>query len=249
MSSNTIYLVTGANRGIGKGLAAAYLSRPNNTVVAAVRDASHSTSKALESLTLGASSKLIIVSIDNNNEDAPAAAIKLLQSAHGISHLDVLIANAAINDDYSTTATIKLDVLKSHVAVNAYAPILLFQAALPLLEKAKVPKFVAIGTPMASIGGIESRPFSTAAYSMSKVMLHFAMRKIHFEHADIVSFPIDPGFVQTDMGNSGAQRFGMKEATTTIADSVGFITSTIDEATKEKHSGHFPTLEGGDFAW
>jgi norsolorinic acid ketoreductase len=85
-----------------------------------------------------------------------------LETQYGISHLDVLIANAAIGDDYSTTATVKLDVLKNYVAINAYAPLLLFQAALPLLEKAKTPKFVSIGTPMASIGGMESRPYSAA---------------------------------------------------------------------------------------
>jgi len=86
-----------------------------------------------------------------------------LETKYGISHLDVLIANAAIGDDYSTTATLKLDVLKNAVAVNAYAPLLLLQAALPLLEKAKTPKFISIGTPMASIGGMETRPFSMAA--------------------------------------------------------------------------------------
>jgi hypothetical protein len=32
------------------------------------------------------------------------------------------------------------------------------------------------------------------------------------------------------MGNFGAQTFGMKEATTTIADSVKFITSTVCES-------------------
>jgi len=138
------------------------LSRPNNTVIAAVREASHLTTKALDSLPKGVSSELIVVEIDASKEDAPAAAIKTLESQFGISELDVLIANAAIGDDFSTTATVQLDVLKKYVAVNAYAPLLLFQAALRLLEKAKTPKFISIGTPIASIGGIESRPFSMA---------------------------------------------------------------------------------------
>jgi norsolorinic acid ketoreductase len=148
--------------GIGKGLAATYLSRPNSIVIAAVRDASHPTTKALESLPKGPSTKLIVVEIDSQNEDAPAVAVKQLQTQHGISHLDVLIANAAIGDDYSTTATVKLDILKTRVAINAYAPLLLFQAALPLLEKAETPKFISVGTPMASIGGMETRPYSVA---------------------------------------------------------------------------------------
>jgi hypothetical protein len=34
-------------------------------------------------------------------------------------------------------------------------------------------------------------------------------------------------FVQTDMGNTAAQRVGMQEATTTIKDSVDFLTKTV----------------------
>lgn len=51
------------------------------------------------------------------------------------------------------------------------------------------------------------------------------------------------------MGNVGAAAFGMKEATTTIDDSVKFLVFTIDSVTKEKTSGHFHSIEGGDFAW
>jgi norsolorinic acid ketoreductase len=90
-------------------------------------------------------------------------------------------------------AKLPFDVLKQHVEVNAYAPLFLFQAVLPLLENAKAPKFVGLGTPMASIGGMESRPFPMAAYGMSKVMLHWALRKIHSEHPNIISFPVEPG--------------------------------------------------------
>jgi hypothetical protein len=34
-------------------------------------------------------------------------------------------------------------------------------------------------------------------------------------------------FVQTDMGNAGAQKFGMKEAYTTIKDSCDFLAKTV----------------------
>jgi hypothetical protein len=36
--TNTIYLITGASRGIGRGLAEIFLARPNTIVIAAVRD-------------------------------------------------------------------------------------------------------------------------------------------------------------------------------------------------------------------
>jgi norsolorinic acid ketoreductase len=74
---------------------------------------------------------------------------------------------------------------------------------------------------------MESRPYPTAAYGMSKVMLHWMVRKIHQENENLVAFVVDPGFVQTDMGNSGARRFGMEKAFTTIEESVNFIAKTV----------------------
>ncbi|KAM3066042.1 hypothetical protein ACMFMG_010619 [Clarireedia jacksonii] len=246
--SNTIYLITGANRGIGRGLAEKYLSQPNTTVIAAVRDAQASTSKQLSDLAKGQSSQLIIVEIDSANVEAPAVVAKELPAKHSIDHIDVIIANAAIANDYSTVAEVPFEEVKKHVEVNGYGPLLLFQAFLPLLSKSKFPKFVAVGTPIASITGMESLPYPAAAYGMSKVMLHWMVRKIHQENESLVAFVVDPGFVQTDMGNAGARRFGMEKAVTTIEDSVDFISKTVNEATREKTSGRFCSMEGaGEF--
>ena len=41
----------------------------------------------------------------------------------------------------------------------------------------------------------------------------------------------------------------MKEATTTIRESVEGMVKVIDSATREETSGHFPIWEGGEFAW
>jgi len=213
--------------GIGRGLAEKYLSQPNTTVIAAVRDAQASTSKQLNDLPKGQSSQLIIVEIDSVNEEAPALAAKELPTKHNIDHIDVVIANAAISNDYSTVAQVPFEEVKKHVEVNAYGTLLLFQAFLPLLSKSKSPKFVAIGSPIASITGMESRPYPTAAYGMSKVMLHWMVLKIHQENENLVAFVVDPGFVQTDMGNAGARRFGMEKAFITIEDSVNFIAKTV----------------------
>ncbi|KAK7522026.1 putative aflatoxin biosynthesis ketoreductase nor-1 [Phyllosticta citriasiana] len=246
MSANTVYLITGANRGIGKGLTATYLARDNTTVIAAVRNVASADS--LNDLPKGQGSSLVVVPLDSSDEQGPAKAVQLLLSK-GINHIDVVIANAGISDDSSPIATLSGSVIKQHVAVNAYGPLFLFQAVLPLLNQSKNPKFVALGSPIGSIGNMESRPFQMSAYGISKAVLHYILRKIHFEHANISSFPVDPGFVQTDMGNAGAAMFGLKEATTTIEDSVNYVVSTIDGATKDKTSGRFPTIEGGEFAW
>lgn len=111
--------------------------------------------------------------------------------------------------------------------MNAYGPLVLFQAVLPLLKESSNAKFAAIGTPLGSISGMESRPFPLAAYGMSKVMLHWFVRKVHFDHPEITAFVLDPGFVQTDMGNEGARNFGMEKAWITIEDSTNYLVSVV----------------------
>jgi norsolorinic acid ketoreductase len=56
-------------------------------------------------------------------------------------------------------------------------------------------------------------------------------------------------FVQTDMGNNGARRVGMEKAFTEVDVCVSGLVSIMDEATREKTSGHFCTWDGGEFAW
>lgn len=144
-----------------------------------------------------------------------------------------------------------LDAVKSHIETNAYGPLLQFQAFAPLLKKSAAPKFAAIGSALGSIAGMENRPYPCAAYGVSKAILNFFVRKASFEGNSwgLTAFVLDPGFVQTDMGNKGAQTMGLEKAFTTIEDSLAFMVPVIDGATKEMTSGHFPTIEGGDLQW
>lgn len=247
--SNTVYLITGASRGIGKALVETFIARPNTTVIAAVRDPSAASSKSLNSLRKGPSSELIIIALDSSDESGASKAVSELQSKHSISHIDVVIANAGISEDFSPIAKMPLASLKKHVEVNSYGPVTLFQAVLPLLEKSKQQKFVGVGSPLGSIGGMDQRPYPMSAYGMSKALLHYLVRKVHLEHENITAFVVDPGFVQTDMGNTGAQMFGMEKATDTVEDSVGGLVKEIDGATKEKTSGHFRIFTGDEFPW
>ncbi|KAL8728919.1 MAG: hypothetical protein Q9166_005086 [cf. Caloplaca sp. 2 TL-2023] len=237
-SNPTNVLITG----IGAGLVEVYLSRPSTTVVAGVRDPKHPTSQKLSSLPKDSSSKLIIVKIDNKSESDPADAIKSIQS-QGVVKLDLVIANAGICNDFAPLATVEPAVFKEHVVVNGFAPLFLFQAVLPLLQKAEGAKFVGIGSPMGSIGGMDMRPFPMTAYGTSKAIFHWIVRKVHFEHPELISLIVDPGLVQTDMGNTGARLFGMKEAPVPTKDSVAGVVAQIDAATKENGSGTFAVSE------
>lgn len=116
MSTNV--LITGANRGIGQGLLSRYLSLPNHTVVAAVRDPSHSTSKDLDALPKADGSKLVIVKIDARRWQDPFAAVEDL-TRQGIHHLDIVIANAGIASTAPLVVDAKEDDLRIHYETNA----------------------------------------------------------------------------------------------------------------------------------
>ncbi|KAJ5522422.1 hypothetical protein N7527_006537 [Penicillium freii] len=247
--TSTVYLITGSSRGIGRGLVETFLARSNTTVIAAVRDPASAPSQSLQSLSKGGSSRLIVVKIDAKSPTDPATAVETLQTEHSIDHIDVVIANAGISEDFSPVHEVSVPVIQQHVEVNAYGPIYLYQAVYPLLKKSTKPTFVGVGSPLGSIGGMEQRLFPNAAYGPSKAMLHWIVRKIHFENEDFVSFVSDPGFVQTDMGNAGAKEFGLEKAFQTVEESAGGIVKTIDEGTRESVGGQLRVWDGTEFPW
>ena len=64
--SGLTYVITGANRGIGKGLLETLVLRPQTTVIAAVRDV-ESSKKTLSSVPVGSGSKIIVVKVDSTS--------------------------------------------------------------------------------------------------------------------------------------------------------------------------------------
>ena len=135
--------------------------------------------------------------IDSLEPSDAKAAVQTLQNKHRITSLDVIIANAGISSPkaFSPVASVKIEDVKEHVDVNTIGPLALFQATLPLLEKAThgPGKFVTVSSPIGSIGGMEQRPFPMSAYGASKAALNYLTRKIHFEHENLIAFAIDPG--------------------------------------------------------
>ncbi|KAL4919171.1 hypothetical protein BDW62DRAFT_179575 [Aspergillus aurantiobrunneus] len=157
--NETIYLITGANRGVGRGLVEVFLTRPMTTVIAAVRDPNSESSKSLQGLSKGTASQLIVAKINSRSPVDPAAAVRILQDEHHINRLDVVIANAGICEDWSPVHSAAIEVVKDHVEVNAYGVLYLYQAVYPLLKQSRTPTFIGVGSPLGSTGGMEQRPY------------------------------------------------------------------------------------------
>ena len=141
----TIVLISGANRGLGKGLLQLYLAEPNHIVIAANRDPEHATSKALADLPRGAGSRLIVVKSDASVESDPFEAAKEL-AAQGIDHLDLVIANAAVAYVFPKVSKLKIADLQAHITPNVFGVVSLYQATLPLLQNSTNPKWVTMGS-------------------------------------------------------------------------------------------------------
>lgn len=60
---------------------------------------------------------------------------------------------------------------------------------------------------------------------------------------------MDPGFVQTDMGNTAAQTSGMEEAPTTVDESVDGLFQMFTTASKEKYGGKVVLYTGEVQVW
>ncbi|KAK2805417.1 hypothetical protein FQN51_000243 [Onygenales sp. PD_10] len=248
-SSTTTILITGGNRGLGKGLVEKYLARPKHTIIAAVRNPDNATSKALFTLPRGEESSLIVVKIDSFSAADPVAAVKELESTHGINALDVVVANAGISKVFPQVHEIQIADFQEHFNVNVHGIIYLFQAVRPLLNKANAPKFITLGTSAASISDMERRNFPNANYGTSKAAVNYLTRKIHFENPNLTAFSLDPGWAQTEMGNGNAWLFGLEKAHVPVVDSVNGMVKVIDSATREETSGKFMFYDGSIQAW
>lgn len=246
---NTIMLISGAARGIGRGLTEAFAARPSHTIIAAVRDADHSNTKSLASVPCGTNSRIIVVKIDSKSPTDAAAAASELKSRGGISKIDTVIANAAISNCYETVMETSPAALQEHFAVNVAGTLALFQAMAPLLKASTSPKFVVISSFIGSMGDMEQYPFPATALGISKAALNFLVRKIHFENDWLVAFPLHPGFVQTEMGNGAARVLGMEEAPMTIRESIDAQLKRIDEATRENSGGKMIAFDGSHINW
>ncbi|TAQ87078.1 hypothetical protein B7494_g4599 [Chlorociboria aeruginascens] len=245
--SGLTYLITGSNRGIGRGLLEFLVLRPQTTVIAAVRNVESAT-KDLKSVPVGEGSKLIILKIDSASATDPTDAIKELASNYNITKVDVLISNAGILDLVAPALDTPADSIRKHVEVNTIGPFTLIQAFHPLLQASDSPRFFVISSAIGSIASLESYRVPFFAYGLSKAAVNYLVRKLHFENPELISMAFSPGWVQTEMGNGAAVKVGQTGAPVLLEDSVQGLVKLFDEASREK-SGTLTNYTGDNIPW
>ncbi|KAJ4398041.1 hypothetical protein N0V91_010506 [Didymella pomorum] len=154
MSPTTHVLITGASRGIGKGLVAAYLNSFNTTVVAAVRNIASADS--LRSLPKASGSRLVVININVASADSIKRGITSMELEHKIDSLDVVLANAGIAAVSPGLSEIDVGDIQPFLNINAYGQLELFKAVAPLLRRSSsgAPSkfmYIIVATDMAQI--------------------------------------------------------------------------------------------------
>ena len=224
-------VVTGANRGIGLELVRQLVAR-GDSVDAGARDLA----QASELRALPCRVHALDVT-DARSVGAFAAAIE--------GAVDVVINNAGFyGGPTQSVRQMAEDLTLADVAhtydVNAIGALRVSLALLPHVRRGTGKKLVHVTSGLGSIEDNTSGGYY--AYRMSKAALNMMSRSlaVDLRGDQIISFVINPGWVQTDMGGATAP--------TPVGDSVRAILQRIDEATLE-HSGEFLNWKGNRYPW
>lgn len=158
---------TSRNSGIGKSLAAAYLSYPDHVVIGTVRDPKAPKADELKDLPVGSGSRLLLVGIENTNPEDPKKAVETIEAA-GVDHIDIVIANSGISIGAAPLELADPKAFTESFNVNVLSGVMLYQAVSELLKKSSAPKWISVS----SRGGSTSAPLPwypyAAAYCISK---------------------------------------------------------------------------------
>ncbi|EXJ55060.1 uncharacterized protein A1O5_12799 [Cladophialophora psammophila CBS 110553] len=260
--SPTIILISGANRGIGRGLLERYVARPNHVIIAANRDPDSVSSKELTTLPRGSDSRVIVVKVDAKSETDASDAAKELQE-QGIDYINLVIANAGVAYAFGSVANVDINAVRGHIEPNVYGVVRLYQAMLPLLLHSVNPKWVTMGSIAGSIevyhflllraysvfAELNQPPIDNCAYGPSKAAIHWFTKRMNGEEEKLTAFVAHPGWVRTDMGDSGARVFGLEHAPDSLLDSCDGMIKLFDEATKETHGGKLWQYDGIQLPW
>ncbi|MFC4931468.1 SDR family oxidoreductase [Massilia sp. GCM10023247] len=183
---NQVVLITGGTRGIGRGIAEAFLAAGAHVVVCG-----RSRPEALPAL--GAASAEF-VPCDVRDAEAVQQLVDGIAARHG--RLDVLVNNAG-GSPYAEAATASPRFHESILRLNLLAPLHLAQAANSLMQANGGGVIVFIG----SVSALRPSP-GTAAYGAAKAGVLSLVSSLAVEWAPKVRVvAVSPGLVQTEQSH------------------------------------------------
>ncbi|KAI8918963.1 hypothetical protein DFJ77DRAFT_452548 [Powellomyces hirtus] len=241
-TSPNIWFVTGANRGIGLGVVQLLAKRSDTVVFATTRNPANA--PELTSLAETHANVHIVKLEVTSDEDH----LNALQEVRRIAPtgIDVLLANAGVNPMPPGLALdVPLDMVHSALDINALGPLRAIRTFYPLLKMKTTRKVFFTSSEMGTFAQLPMAMFPTFAYNVSKLAARYTAMEIarDLRGEDFTVIPLHPGWVATEMGNKGAELFGLEQAPVSILQSAAGIINTIECATA-KDSGKFLNWKG-----
>ncbi|KZT54365.1 NAD(P)-binding protein [Calocera cornea HHB12733] len=246
-STSTVYLISGANRGIGLALVTQLAARENTIVFAGARNPS--SAKDLQVLESKYSGKVHLIKLTSPHEADNKAAVAQVKKIAG--RLDVVIANAGLSNSFVPSDQVTLDSMREHFEVNVLGPLVLFQATWPLLKAGSSPKFVVISSALGSIEVGTTFPIPVLPYGTTKAAVDWLAAKLWFEYPSLISFPLHPGAVATDMAAAGRAALpeGMDFPMIQTDESATGILKVVDAAKRDEAGPKLMAWDGSVIPW
>lgn len=200
--TQTIALVTGANKGIGKEISR-QLSINGILVLMGARDRERGEKAVAELRSKALPVEFIELDVTSQASVDRAAAEVLRR----YGQLDILVNNAGIRDDWCPGSEVPVDLLQKTFETNVIGAFRVTKALLPLLRKSNRGRIVNMSSGLGSLtwnadphSPLPSRHMSLA-YSSSKAALNMITVQLgnELKDAGIKVNSADPGFTATDM--------------------------------------------------
>ncbi len=201
--SNSIALVTGANKGIGKEIAR-QLADGGLTVYVGSRDAGRGQRAVAE---IGGDTRLLVLDVTDAQSIAAAA--------EQVPSLDILVNNAGLMVDSASPPEADVDSFRRTYETNVFGVLAVTNAFLPALRRSAAPRIVNIssGTGSLTVSSSATSSFSPgggAAYRSSKTALN-ALTLFYAQALAGEGFKVNalaPGLRRTDLNERAAASEG-----------------------------------------
>lgn len=210
-TTSKIALITGANKGLGFGIARK-LGQQDITVLIGARNEEQG-KEAVEKLKFEGI-EAHFIELDVSDRDSLESAYNAIAEQFG--KLDILINNAGVNLEFSAgipkPSQVSLDVLKKTFEINFFGVVAVTQAMLTLIRKSEAGRIVNVSSDMASLTLHQDPDFKfynykQLAYDSSKTAVNaFTIHLAHeLKDTKIKVNSAHPGWVRTDMGTDAGE--------------------------------------------
>ncbi|KAL7746252.1 hypothetical protein RI367_008393 [Sorochytrium milnesiophthora] len=236
-----IALITGANRGIGIGLARE-LKKLGYNVIGTARNVAPESTEELRKVAYA------VVQLDTSQSESISKLVPQLEKLN-VTHIHCLVNNAGIFDGVPFDK-VTADIFADTFATNATGPFLITRALMPMLRAAAAEgkhqaMVVQVSSTLGSIQLNQNNEFQMPvayAYRASKAALNQVNRSLAaiLEKDKVACVAVCPGHTQTE-GSGFAGQYTLEESTGKV--------SKLIQNFGMKDTGKFYYLEGNEQPW